>query len=83
MPDVISTEINELNIRYKYKINKRITGLKSLNTILFFEEYKNMKHKPSKTVLIDKKLDPIIIEIGKTENNIVGTFIFMFSISFI
>ena len=42
-----------------------------------------MKHKPSKTVLIDKKLDPIIIEIGKTENNIVGTFIFMFSISFI
>ena len=83
MPDVISTEINELNIRYKYRINKRKTGLKSLNIILFFEEYKNMKHKPIKTVFINKKLGPIIIEMGKIENNIVGRFIFMFSVSFI
>ena len=43
----------------------------------------NMKHKPNKTVLINEKLGPIIIEIGKIENNIVGIFIFMFSVFFI
>ena len=42
-----------------------------------------MKHKPIKTVFINKKLGPIIIEMGKIENNIVGRFIFMFSVSFI
>ena len=30
-----------------------------------FEKYMNTKHRPSKTILINEKLEPIIIEIGK------------------
>ena len=73
-------EINELNIRYKYKIIKKNTGLKSFILILSFEKYTNKKHKLSKTVLIKEKLEPMIIEIGKIENNIIGIFFFIFSI---
>ena len=40
------------------------------------------RSKPSKTVLINEKLEPIIIEIGKVENNIIGKLIFMFSAVF-
>ena len=43
----------------------------------------NTKHKPSRTVLANEKLEPMIIEIGKIENNIIGTFILMFSNFFI
>ena len=82
IPEVISTEINELKIRYKYRINKRNIGLKSFILISPFEKYMNTKHKPSKTVLINEKLEPIIIEIGKVENNIIGKLIFMFSAVF-
>ena len=42
-----------------------------------------MKHKLNKTVLINEKLGPIMIEIGKTENSIVGIFVFEFPIFFI
>ena len=42
----------------------------------------NTKHKPSKTVLINEKLEPIIIEIGKIENNIIGKFILIVFRSF-
>ena len=76
-------EINELNIRYKYKINNKITGVKSFILKSLFEKYITMKHKLNKTVLINEKLAPIIIDIGKTENNMVGIFIFIFSIFFI
>ena len=43
----------------------------------------NTKHRPSKTILINEKLRPIIIEIGKIDNNIIGKSIFMFSLIFI
>ena len=43
----------------------------------------NTKHKPNKTTLINEKLGPKIIEIGKTENNINGMFAFMSSVFFI
>ena len=42
-----------------------------------------MEHKPSKTVLVKEKLEPMIIEIGKIENNIISEFIFMFFSIFI
>ena len=83
MPEVISVEINELNMRYKYRINKRSIGLKSFILISPFEKYMKTKHKPSKTVLTNEKLEPIIIEIGKVENNIIGKLIFMFPVVFI
>ena len=83
MPKVISVEINELKMRYKYKINKRNIGFKSFILISSFEKYMNTKHMPSKTVLINEKLEPIIIEIGKVENNIIGKLIFEFSAVFI
>tara|TARA_B100000212_G_scaffold97272_1_gene71373 strand:- start:24 stop:236 length:213 start_codon:yes stop_codon:yes gene_type:complete len=67
-------------MRYKYKINKRNIGFKSLILISFFEKYMNTKHKPSKTILINEKLEPIIIEIGKIENKIIGKLIFLFSV---
>ena len=79
----MSIEINELNIRYKYRVIKRKTGFKSFILISFFEKYTKMKHKPSKTVFINEKLEPMIIEIGKIENSIIGIIIFMFSIFFI
>ena len=66
-------------MRYKYKIIKKNIGLKSLISISFFEKYINMKPKPSKTVLINEKLEPMIIEIGKIENNIINKFVFIFS----
>lgn len=79
----MSTEINELNIRQKDRIiNKRI-GLKSFILISLFEKYVNMMHKLNKIVLINEKLEPMMIEIGKKENNIIGKLIFMFSIFFI
>ena len=43
----------------------------------------NTKHKLSKTILTNEKLEPMIIEIGKIENNIIGKFILTFSIFFI
>ena len=61
--------------------NKRI-GLKSFILMSFFEKYMIKKHELNKTVLINEKLGPMIIEIGKTENNIVGILVFMFSIFF-
>jgi len=61
-------------MRYKYKINNKITGLKSFILMSLFEKYIIMKHKLNKTVLINEKLVPIIIDIGKTENNIIGIF---------
>tara|TARA_B100000989_G_scaffold298405_1_gene287568 strand:+ start:2418 stop:2657 length:240 start_codon:yes stop_codon:yes gene_type:complete len=79
----MSIEINELNIRYRDRIIKKRIGLKSFILISFFEKFMNMKHKPSKTVFINEKLEPMIIEIGKIENSIIGIIIFMFSIFFI
>ena len=73
-------EINELIIRYKYKTNNKRIGLKSFILMSFFEKYMIKKHELNKTVLINEKLGPMIIEIGKTENNIVGMLVFMFSI---
>ena len=43
----------------------------------------NTKHKPSRTVLINEKLEPMIIEMGKIENNIIGKFVLTFSNFFI
>ncbi len=74
----MSIEINELNIRYKYRIIKRITGFESFILISFFKKYMIMKHKPNKTVFINETLEPIIIEMGKKENNIIGKYILMF-----
>ena len=47
-----------------------------------FEKYMNTKHRLSKTISINEKLEPIIIEIGKVENNIIGKLIFMLSAVF-
>ena len=69
-------------MRYKYKMNNKRFGLKSFILTSFFEKYMIRKHKLNKTVLINEKLGPMIIEIGKTENNIVGILVFMFSIFF-
>ena len=70
-------------MRYKYKMNNKRIGLKSFILTSFLEKYMIMKHKLNKTVLINEKLGPMIIEIGKTENSIVGIFVFTFSIFFI
>ena len=76
-------EINELNIRYKYRIVKRNIGLKSFILTSLLEKYTNTIHRLSKIVLINEKLEPIIIETGKIENNINGKFISIFLIFFI
>ena len=55
----MSIEINELNIRYKYKL-KRICS-RSFILISFFKKYMIMKYKPNKTVFINETLEPIII----------------------
>ena len=55
-------EINELNIRYKYRIVKRNIGLKSFILTSLLEKYTNTIHRLSKIVLINEKLEPIIIE---------------------
>ena len=82
-PDVISIEINELNIRYKFRIINNKTGLKSFILISFFEKYTKIKHKLNKTILSNEIPEPKIIEMGKIENNIIGMFDFMFSTFFI
>jgi len=79
----MSIEINELNIRYKYRIIKRITAFESFILISSFKKYIIMKQKPNETVFINETLEPMIIEIGKVEKSIIGMIVFMFSIFFI
>ena len=43
----------------------------------------NTKHKPSRTVLTNEKLEPMIIEMGKIESNIIGKFVLASSNFFI
>tara|TARA_B100000900_G_C20223556_1_gene570897 strand:- start:288 stop:584 length:297 start_codon:yes stop_codon:yes gene_type:complete len=83
IPDVMSTEIKELNIRYKLRIIKNKSGLKSQILIFSFEKYIKKKQKLKKITFNNETLEPITIEMGKTESNINEVFIFMFSNFFI
>ena len=61
--------MNELKIRYKYKININLIE-KWLTKLSFFWNIKtNKKKKFIKMMLIKEILEPKIIDTGKKENN--------------
>ena len=68
MPEVVSIEINELKIRYRYKINKYFNGSFFKNVKSFFFIIKKMKEISINNIFISETEDPNIIETGTREN---------------